>query len=610
MATFDFLNSNGLDNSYQNTIDFDNLNAQQTFWGSQVITTVITNVTTSRILGTGTITLDISLENALNLNYCRLNQDGKDWYFFIVDRQFINENTTTFTIELDVMQTFMFDYELKESMVVREHQDRFTVFEDGSVRRSFSLTEENLAYGDTYQLENSEQLHLSNSTNANHAIYFACIQCDSSFANVPNYTNQPVTMLIPISGLIDQTHVTAVNLKLGYDNNYYDCPTIDQIYLFLQGSNQIYSFDIVPYAPVAVSSDSDGNILLTSMYPVYVKQGTAPIVDVPFIFVRQNDLLTSIEWIDNPSHKASVTETISSAPNIDNESKLWCFPYRFFNVGDNVNEPKVFKYEYLMGGSETISFGVRSSYSGIIKDEVAINNLLGNDIDRNAFVRVNPNNMPLVSDAWVNYYNSNKTTIQGGAIVRGAQTALNSAFGLAGAVASASNPAIGLVSGGAGVLQNLGNYVLNEIQINQKYKDIQQTPDTIRGVGNVGFFNLSTARVYFYCKQYTIPSEWQNKLFHFFMKFGYTNNSLKVPNLKSRYYFNFVQIAGAVINSSIANTFITQIRAILQRGITFWHYRNASTWHGIANYNFENLEMSIYNKQQEVNTNAITNSWF
>lgn len=65
-------------------------------------------------------------ENLYNYNYCmykNTNYGNKWFYAFITSVQYINENTTQFNLELDVMQTWMFDYALKPTFIEREHSN-------------------------------------------------------------------------------------------------------------------------------------------------------------------------------------------------------------------------------------------------------------------------------------------------------------------------------------------------------------------------------------------------------------------------------------------------------------------------------------------------------
>ena len=73
-------------------------------------------------------TIDQPYHTLLNLgvNYVSAqDQSGKLIYYFIVDFEYKTSNATTLILKVDVMQTYMFDIDLRESFVDRMHVDRY-----------------------------------------------------------------------------------------------------------------------------------------------------------------------------------------------------------------------------------------------------------------------------------------------------------------------------------------------------------------------------------------------------------------------------------------------------------------------------------------------------
>lgn len=62
-----------------------------------------------------------SLWNVNYIMYKNSNFTNKWFYAFVINRRYINDSTTEFTIATDVFQTWQFNYEIKESFVEREH---------------------------------------------------------------------------------------------------------------------------------------------------------------------------------------------------------------------------------------------------------------------------------------------------------------------------------------------------------------------------------------------------------------------------------------------------------------------------------------------------------
>ena len=72
-------------------------------------------------------------------------------------------------------------------------------------------------------------------------------------------------------------------------------------------------------------------------------------------------------------------------------------------------------------------------------------------------------------------------------------------------------------------------------------------------------------------------------------KFGYKVNSLKVPNITGRTYWNYVEInKGDVIGfGEIPSVALEQINEIFYKGVTIWHNHA-----NIGNYNLNNTIVS------------------
>ena len=74
-------------------------------------------------------------------NYCRINQDGRDYFYFIQKANWVSMNSVAFTMMMDTIQTYWDDFEFsKKTTIIREHQNRWN--KDGT--RSFDLFDENM----------------------------------------------------------------------------------------------------------------------------------------------------------------------------------------------------------------------------------------------------------------------------------------------------------------------------------------------------------------------------------------------------------------------------------------------------------------------------------
>lgn len=112
-----------LDNTYNHTRLFADKTAQFTYFSSKKKAGCsFTDLTPVNL--NNAIKLNINAYTIFDCNYMMFknaNFSSKWLYAFITDIQYISVNCCSISFELDLMQTWHFDYSIKESFVVREH---------------------------------------------------------------------------------------------------------------------------------------------------------------------------------------------------------------------------------------------------------------------------------------------------------------------------------------------------------------------------------------------------------------------------------------------------------------------------------------------------------
>lgn len=143
-----------LDINYNHTVNFKNA-TNQVNWFMSKAKYSMTDCTYLR--KERTLTIDKYIDDCMNYNYCMWN-NGKRWeYFFIINKEYVTENSTKLTLKLDVLQTYYFNikFDKIESFVEREHCYRFD--NNGNVQLDNLLESEDLEVG---------ELKVQNITNA------------------------------------------------------------------------------------------------------------------------------------------------------------------------------------------------------------------------------------------------------------------------------------------------------------------------------------------------------------------------------------------------------------------------------------------------------------
>lgn len=120
-STIRILHNVTIDNTYQHTIHFNSSSEQASYFAGLAKYTV-TNYTyqrKERILRVG-----ILADNLYECNYIMFQNTsfGNKWFYaFITNVEYVNNEASNITFELDVMQTWYFDYTVRPSFVEREH---------------------------------------------------------------------------------------------------------------------------------------------------------------------------------------------------------------------------------------------------------------------------------------------------------------------------------------------------------------------------------------------------------------------------------------------------------------------------------------------------------
>ena len=150
-----------LDITYNHTILFNSVTEQETYFKSKVKHTFEKY---SYLRPQKSIKVGKNSDELYDCNYLYFKNNSygqKNWFAFIKDIEYINDTTSLITFELDVMQTWHWNYTLKPSFVEREHVVDDTI--------GANTVPENLEQGD-YVVSGQEITGLFNSWN-----YVTCV---------------------------------------------------------------------------------------------------------------------------------------------------------------------------------------------------------------------------------------------------------------------------------------------------------------------------------------------------------------------------------------------------------------------------------------------------
>lgn len=140
-STIKILRNVPLDNTYEHTIYFESSSAQSSFFTGKAKYTF--EAQSYQRVKRGYIRVATNAENLYDCNYLMFQNSafGSKWFYaFIKSVEYINNGVSEIEFEIDVMQTWHFNYNLQECFVEREHSATDEIGEN--------IVDEKVALGD------------------------------------------------------------------------------------------------------------------------------------------------------------------------------------------------------------------------------------------------------------------------------------------------------------------------------------------------------------------------------------------------------------------------------------------------------------------------------
>ena len=598
--------------TYNNVMDFNTPTEQITYFLNK--TKYNFDKLTYQRVTSSTIKLDINYNDLLDVNYLMFKNDSvkNKWFFaFITDYEFISESTTKITYQLDVFQTYLFDYKFQSTYVEREHTKRFN--DDGSP--VINTLDEGLAYGSDYNtcmIKQYEQLE---------GIIWAIIVSKVDLRSVPNknYGGSTVSN-IPTPLYYYGVPISANGNNIGnFEINGTKVSTIQDIWnLFTANSDfvgSIVSMYYTSYVPFVVVKNSDISITVDS------RGGS--LVNFAGLTVLK---FSGSKW---GSLSPTIFENVYNQFPKYEESKLYMYPYSLIEITNFKGETFTLKMENIskvLGFENSLDLVILSSLGITPKTAIIPRNYLNNT----NFIDNDVSDIPIIDDYTASYIQANKNSIattnkyaldnaRRGVTQNNATNRLNNAIidreqdyretdagvnaisnllqgNIGGALTSGYNlvKATDLAEASRASM-NLNNQFANtNLKINAeqaigltqaKFEDINNIPPTLSNMGNNSLFSYGNniRGVYIVCK--TIRNEYAEQLTNYFKMFGYKVNKLEIPNTKSRKSYNYIKTVDANIVGNIPNNYLNTLKGIFDHGLTIWHTDD------IGNYNLNNEEV-------------------
>ena len=539
-----------LDETYDHTIKFASETAQRNYFLSKELMRV--HPQTYQRHSENVIRVEALADNLYHVNYLMFQNTsfGNKWFYAFVKRvEYVNNKTTELVYEIDIYQTWLFEMNVGQCFVEREH-----IVTDAI---GASLTDENVALGD-YEIFDTVDIDGFGNSHLLQSNFYLVVASTEREVATTNFDEIDIIQ----------------NRNLISGGCYYWYMEINAVYK-LQNYIRVLSDLGKTDAIVSVF------LLPKAIVNHYVNgEEHSPVLDTIF--------------------RVSAPERIDTGYTPKNK-KLYQFPFTFLEVSDNCGNTQTFKYEYFnkekiysrdphfagfMFGcsiSPTAEMCLIPAYYNCNKDD---------DIDtvdsgfNMMLISKSIPQIPYSTDSYAIWLAQNSTWVGGnrvpGSEIINAKDIVNTTAKTAVAggglmMKFGLNPAT-IAGTGAIAGLNAFNAVYDNLMSKERAKML---PDKYNaGTGSV---NLQYGKLGFTCYGMKIKNSMMRKIDSYFEMYGYSTNELKVPNMDSRPHWNFVKTAWANISGNIPADDIVKLKEIFNNGITFW--KNPSE---VGNYTLNN----------------------
>lgn len=501
-----------LNSRYEHSIYFADRTAQLNYFAGKVVKTFSAY---SFIRKSWDLNVAATMEEAASWSYLFFTNtaNAKRYYYFIDNIEYVNDGTVRLKLQIDVLQTYLFDFELLPSFVERQHVTDDT--------RGAHTIDEGLETGDL----------IDNAVSDFSGIETLCILVLASIN--PNYadTDKPVPALSGMyNSIFSGLKVWAVNSSdWGEWGAQLDALSEAG---FLDG---IVSMWMYPKNLVELGGEntwSDG--VLCKIVESFPSAGISS--NVGF----------NVSTVDGYTPK---------------NNKLLCYPFNFLYCSNNNGGSAVYKYERFSGSSATFNL-----YGALSPDApVLLTPTKYNGVDKNFEHALTLGNFPAcawdadVYKMWLAQNQNQHNNAAGQAAIKVG----------AGAVAGIASLATGNIAGAVGGVGMMYSGVTQISGLLAQKRDMEIQPPQARGQFSTNI-NIAASKQTFTFYKKSVNAEHAKMIDDFFTMYGYKINRVQKPNIHARKSHTYIKTVGCHIDADLCNEDTIKIEAIFDHGVTFW----------------------------------------
>ena len=622
-----------LNKSYEHTVFYKNAETQATEF-LKYEKYMLTNYSYQRA-NLGTLRVELKYENLYNCNYLMFKNNAfedKWFYAFITGVSYVSNEVSEIYYEIDVMQTWCYDYSFLKTFIDRQHSATDGLYEN--------TQPEGLELGNVYDFIARVGLYPLNGVDDNFLI-LATTSPDGAHPR-PRVTNGALFSLYTIIG--NESEAIS-NLKTYIDNGLesniiaiYTCPpssklTIDKTFKRKQtiGEYQPRNYKLFTYPYSFICAYNDLGQEMELHYENFRDVTGKPPVDFDYSYSFR--ALTT--QLPQPQSNLIVKNYLQYGTTRDTYDIYYhTLCYNVFPTGAFSGD--AFKV-WLAQNKNTYSASMNAigntydTNQRIISNNYAMASLGASTALANSGISANTalananasNQTALAINENNRQFGQVQNGINGVAGIMGSalsgnvggmiNSAVNTATSMYGTELSANNTASMLATDLANTnrsvgasqtiarnsystamknasmaevnsnLSNLNTYQNATAMLVAKKQDIMHHPSNLHGALMNDLWNVNFHIVGFTIFEKYIKREYAEKIDEYFDKYGYAQNTAYVPERLNRKHYSYLKTVGCNIVGKMNNNDILTIKGIYDNGITTW-----DTLQNVGHYEIDN----------------------
>lgn len=271
--------------------------------------------------------------------------------------------------------------------------------------------------------------------------------------------------------------------------------------------------------------------------------------------------------------------------NWKKETKLQQYPYSYIEFRDNVSTPLMIDpSSFQFGDTNTQTLKVRHHLNHLGMYALFVAGYKGDSDGLIEGVVTQGLSLPTTSSAYMDYMARNQHQFKQNQIAANIQMGSTVVQGIAGLLSTdAGGNVADAINSGINASLQIANLQAQE-------RDLKSSPNTLKNAGGDVMFNYQASDKKMWLYRYRLNDETCERLGWYFHMFGYKQNKIMIPNLKSRKRYNYVKTIQANIKTSgIPKVYAEKLSSIFNGGVTIWHVDNNIT---IKDYSYDNEEVA------------------